>query len=199
VMNVLPGWLAAFVVVSVASGIFSCANNNAMAISTFFVRHIYPLLTRGKYPRRPLPAARLVLVCAFVLCVSLAIQAGTIVGFVLQFLPVTMVGLAIIVVIGRFWRRATWQGAMSALIVTPLLSLTAMLFFSKAAWNNTVILVIPGVVVHFIVSLLTPRTELSFTEVAAALNRERQKIEDKSPGASAEKNVPSPGKNYETP
>lgn len=200
IMNVLPGWLAAFVVVSVASGIFSCANGNSMAISTFFVRHIYPLVTRGSYPRRPLLAARLVLVCAFVLCVSLAIQAGTIVGFVLQFLPVTMSGLAIIVVMGRFWPRATWQGAMSALIITPLLSLTAQLFFPKAVWNNAVILVVPGVVAHFIVSLLTARPKHSFAEVAAALTRERQNIEDKFPGAPFEKtNHALPTEHYETP
>jgi SSS family solute:Na+ symporter len=136
VMNVLPAWLAAFVVIAVASGIFSCANGNAMAISTFFVRHIYPLATGGKYPRRPLFAARVMLLCAFALCITVALHAGTIVDFVKKFLPVTMSGLAIIILVGRFWRRATWQGALTALIVTPLVSLTAMFFFPKAAWNN---------------------------------------------------------------
>lgn len=47
VMHVLPAWLAAFVVVSVASGIFSCANGNAMAVSIF---------SSGTYSRSP-PAA----------------------------------------------------------------------------------------------------------------------------------------------
>ncbi len=93
VMNVLPAWLAAFVVVSVASGIFSCANGNAMAVSTFFVRHIFPLATGGRYPKRPLFVARSALACAFVLCTAVALHAGTIVGFVIKFLPVTMSGL----------------------------------------------------------------------------------------------------------
>jgi len=177
VMNVLPGWLAALVVVSVASGIFSCANGNAMAISTFFVRHIYPLCTGGRYPKRTLFVARTALVCAFVLCISVGLHAGTIVSWVLKFLPVTMSGLAIIVVLGRFWPRATWQGALAALIVTPVASLIVMFCFSDSVWNNAVFLAVPGVLAHIIVSLLSPPPSRSFDEVAASLTRERQKIE----------------------
>ena len=51
VMNVLPAWLAAFVVVSMISGMSSSANGNAAAAGTFYVRHIYPLLT-GKFPKK---------------------------------------------------------------------------------------------------------------------------------------------------
>jgi len=177
VMNVLPGWLAALVVVSVASGIFSCANGNAMAISTFFVRHIYPLCTGGRYPKRTLFVARTALVGAFVLCVSVGLHAGTIVGFIIKFLPVTMSGLAIIVVLGRFWRRGTWQGALAALVVTPVISLMVMFCFPGSFWNNAVLLALPGVVAHVIVSLLSPPPTRSFAGVAASLTRERQNIE----------------------
>ncbi|HEV2454154.1 MAG TPA: hypothetical protein VGY98_07830, partial [Verrucomicrobiae bacterium] len=187
VIHVLPSWLAAFVVIAAASGIFSCANGNAMAISTFFVRHIYPLVTGGKYPRRPLFAARILLICAFVLCTSVALHAGTIVSYVTSFLPITMSGLAIIILMGRFWRRATWQGAMAALIVTPILTLIAKEFFATAFWNNAVILAVPGFIVHFIVSLLTPRPSRSFQDVANTLTQERQNIEEKALGLSPEK------------
>jgi solute:Na+ symporter, SSS family len=180
VIHVLPAWLAAFVVIAAASGIFSCANGNAMAISTFFVRHVYPLVTGGKYPARPLFAARILLICAFILCTTVALYAGTIVSFVTTFLPVTMSGLAIIILVGRFWRRATWQGAMTALILTPIIFLAAKCFFPKAFWNNAVILSIPGFIAHFIVSLLTPKPTRSFEEVAASLTRERENIENKS-------------------
>ncbi|HXC34772.1 MAG TPA: hypothetical protein VNV43_02795, partial [Candidatus Acidoferrales bacterium] len=187
VIHVLPSWLAAFVVIAAASGIFSCANGNAMAISTFFVRHIYPLVTGGKYPRRPLFAARVLLVCAFILCTSVALHAGTIVGTVTSFLPITMSGLAIIILMGRFWRRATWQGAMAALIITPILTLIARNFFADVFWNNAVVLAIPGFVAHFVVSLLTPKPSRTFEEVANALTHERQNIEDKAIGLASEK------------
>jgi SSS family solute:Na+ symporter len=196
VTHVLPGWLAAFVVVSVTSGIFSCANGNAMAISTFFVRHVYPLATGGRYPRNPLLAARMILVVAFILCITVAIHSGTIVSFVLKFLPVTMSGLAIIVLLGRFWPRATWQGALAAQIITPAISLIAI-FWGKniitawpqaAAYNNAVFLAVPGVIAHVVVSLLSPKPKRSFAEVAASLKHEREKIGDQSLDSALETN-----------
>lgn len=180
VMHVLPAWLAAFVVVAVTSGIFSCANGNAMAISTFFVRHVYPLTTGGKYPARPLLAARLVLLAAFALCIAVGVHAGTIVGFVINFLPITMSGLAIVIVVGRFWPRATWQGALAALIITPVLSLAAKvyaLYVPDTPWNNAVLLAVPGFLALILVSLLTPPSTRNFGEVAEALGRQRQHIE----------------------
>ena len=189
VIHVLPAWLAAFVVIAATSGIFSCANGNAMAISTFYVRHVYPLITGGKYPARPLFAARILLVCAFIGCTCVALHAGTIVDFVKTFLQITMSGLAIIILVGRFWRRATWQGAMTALILTPVLTLIAMIYFRKASWNNPVLLAIPGFIAHFIVSLLTPKPVRSFEEVAAASKHERDNIEDKSLGSTIETTI----------
>jgi len=188
VMDILPAWLAALVVISVASGIFSCANGNAMAVSTFFVRHIYPLAT-GRYPKRPLVAARGALAIAFVLCTVVAMHAGTIVGFVIKFLPVTMSGLAIIIVLGRFWHRSTWQGALAAQLITPIVSLAVMLFFPNSAWNNAVLLAVPGVFVMIVVSLMTPPPSRSFAEVAGALTREREAIE----GASLQKPAKAAG------
>ncbi len=188
VMNILPVWLAALVVVSVTSGIFSCANGNAMAVSSFFVRHIFPLAT-GRYPRRPLMTARLSLVVAFTLCTFIALHAGTIVGFVIKFLPVTMSGLAIIIVLGRFWRRSTWQGALSAQVITPVVSLAVMFFFPKSTFNNAVILAVPGIIALILVSLVTPPPARAFAEVAEELTREREAIE----GGSADKAISGVG------
>jgi SSS family solute:Na+ symporter len=178
VMNVLPVWMAALVVVSVTSGIFSCASGNAMAVGTFFVRHIYPLATGGRYPKRPLLATHGILVCAFVLTTVVALHAGTIVGFVVKFLPVTMGGLAVIILLGRFWKRATWQGALAALAATPLVSLSIMIFFPQTQiWNNAAIPTLAGIIAHIVVSAMTPPSRHSFAEIAAAMTRERQAIE----------------------
>jgi solute:Na+ symporter, SSS family len=177
VIHVLPAWLAALVVVSVTSGIFSCANWSAIAAGTFFVRHIYPLAT-GRFPTRPLLAVRVALICAFAVSTLAALHAGTIVGFVIKFLPVTMGGLAIIVLVGRFWRRGTWQGALAALVVTPAVSLTLMLASAKAGYlNDAIIPTLAGIIAHILVSVLTPRTSPSFEHVVEAMNRQRQLVE----------------------
>jgi SSS family solute:Na+ symporter len=178
VMNVLPIWLAAFVVVSVTSGIFSCASSNAMSVGTFFVRHIYPLATGGKYPQRPLLATHLILVIAFIATTTVAMYTGTIVDFVKTFLPITMSGLAIIILVGRFWRRATWQGALAALVVTPIVALAVKFLPAEhQTWNNAVVPTIAGILAHIIVSSLTPPSQISFESVAAAMSREREAIE----------------------
>lgn len=180
IMNVLPSWLAALVVVSVVSGIISCANWNAIAAGTFFVRHIYPLAT-GRYAKRPLLAVRIALICCFVVSTVAALHAGTIVGFVVKFLPITLSGLAVIIMVGRFWKRSTWQGALAALIATPAASLVVMFVPAKVGFlNNAVIPTLVGVVVHLVVSMLTPPTTPSFEEVVTMMQQERRAVEEEA-------------------
>ncbi len=181
VMNVLPPWLAAFVVMSVVSGMSSAANGNAAAAGTFFVRHIYPLVT-GKYPKRSVMVARWALVFAFFLSTTLALYIGSIVGFVVKFLPLTMGGLAVIILLGRFWKRSTWQGAISALVITPVVSLIVIFVPALVKfWSDPIIPAsIAGLLAHVIVSLSTPPARQSFEEVAERMRNERRVIEGES-------------------
>jgi SSS family solute:Na+ symporter len=181
VMNVLPPWLAAFVVVAVVSGMSSAANGCAAAAGTFFVRHIYPLVT-GRYPRDPVRTVRIALACGFFASTLLALYTSNIVGFVVKFLPLTMSGLGVVILLGRFWKRATWQGALAALITTPLVSLGIMLTppWAKFWGNPTIPAAAMGLLAQIVVSLLTPGIRRSVEEVAEVLGRERQSIEGAS-------------------
>jgi solute:Na+ symporter, SSS family len=189
VLNALPTWLAAFVVVSIMSATFSSASTNAITSGTYFVGHIYPLAT-GRYAKRPLVAVRLALICTFVLSTCIALLAGTIVDFVLQFLPLTMSGLGVIILMGYFWKRATWQGALAGLITTPAVFLAVTyLPGQEEFWNSPIIpATLTGSVAHLAVSLLTPRNTLRFEEIAEALNKQRQAALD---NADAGTSVPS--------
>jgi SSS family solute:Na+ symporter len=181
VMNVLPPWLAAFVVVAVVSGMSSAANGCAAAAGTFFVRHIYPLVT-GHYPRDPVRTARIALACGFLASTLLALYTSNIVSFVVKFLPLTMSGLGVVILLGRFWKRATRQGALAALISTPLVSLSIILTptWAKFWGNPTIPAASAGLVAHVVVSLLTPGSKRSIEEIAEVLNQERQSIEGTS-------------------
>ena len=156
-MNVLPPWLAALVVVSVVSGMSSAANGNAAAAGTFYVRHIFPMLT-GKFPKRPVVVVRRTLACAFLASTLLALYMGNIVSFVKIFLPLTMSGLGVAILLGRFWKRANWQGALAALVATPIVSLAVKFSPSQLKfWGDpTIPATIIGLVAQVIVSLLTP-------------------------------------------
>ena len=101
---------------------------------------------------------------------------GNIVDFVKKFLPLTMSGLAVIILIGRFWKRATWQGAVATLVATPVVSLAVMKYM-----DPTLPATAAGVVVQIVVSLLTPPKKYSFDEVAVTMATQRQEIEGKLP------------------
>lgn len=209
VMNKLPTWLAAIVVVAVVSGISSAANGNAAAAGTFYVRHIYPMVT-GRYPKRPVVTARWALVFAFIGSTVLGLYMSNIVNFVRTFLPLTMSGLGVIILLGRFWKRSTWQGALAALIITPVVTLglmalptvvnslaqittpgpllqhlsralSSLLAASNALGDPTIPATVAGVVTLVAVSLLTPRNLRSFEEVAQAMAVERESIEGAVP------------------
>ena len=187
ITKVLPKGLAAVVVVSTGAAIFSAANANAAATSSYFVRHIYPLLT-GRYSRRPVLLGRVSLACAFVVCTSMALCAGNIVGFVGKFLAVTMGGLAVIILMGRFWRRVTWRGGIAALISSLLVSLVLVVlsiivpsteklwFVDQPIIPATVVGLLAGVTV----SLMTSPATVSFQSVVAAMTRQRHSLDHPS-------------------
>lgn len=177
VTNVLPPWLAAFVSVAIVSGISSAANGTAVAAGTFLVRHIYPLVT-GRFPKKPVAATRWGLVFSFIVGTILALSATNIVDFVKKFLPLTMSGLGVIILIGRFWKRANWQGAVAGLIATPLVALAVEIWTNMDA-------ILPataaGIVVQVAVTFLTSPRRFTFEQVAERMTQERQAIEGTSP------------------
>lgn len=182
VMQALPTWLAAFVVVAVVSGMSSAANGNAAAAGTFYVRHIFPLVT-GRYPKDPVKTARWALAYGFIASTALALYTKNIVDFVKVFLPLTMSGLGVIVLLGRCWARSTWQGALAALIATPTVCLALKFIPVPAPVRENAIIpaTIIGLIAHVAVSLATPRAKRSFEEIAEAMSHERQAIEGASP------------------
>jgi len=178
VTHVLPTWLAAVVVVSVTAAVFSSGDSNAAAAGSYFVRHIYPLVT-GKYPKRPLLVVRWALVCAFLISTVLALFAGHIVDFVVDFLSITMSGLAVIILLGRFWKRATWQGRVAGLTSAVIVSLVVIFVPGQGEfWVKPIIpATLAGLIAEVVVSLLTPPNKRSFGGVVAAMTRERQAID----------------------
>lgn len=184
IMRVLPPWLGGLLGVVIVSAIFSSANGSAAAAGTFMVRHLFRLIT-GRHPKHPLAAVRISLVGAFVASTTIALLAGNIVRFVLEFLPLTIGGLAVIVLSGRFWKRSTWQGALAALIVTPVVALVFWLLQVHSGFFSVPIFpaISAGMLVHIVVSLLTPPGKYSFDEVASVMEAERAAVETGDPGS----------------
>jgi SSS family solute:Na+ symporter len=129
-------------------------------------------------------AVRWALSGVFLFSTLLGLFTGNVVGFVIKFLPLTMSGLAVTILFGRFWKRVTWQGGLAALIVTPAVSVIG--FFLKD--NDTLATIIlkkngsltamaAGALALIVVSLMTPPRQRTIEEVAADMAKERQSIE----------------------
>lgn len=171
--------LPAALVVSVTVAVFSSGDSNAAVAGTYFVRHICPLVT-GRYPKRPLLVIRWALVCAFLVSMVLALYAGNIVDSVIDFLSVTMSGLAVIILLGRFWKRATWQGGVAALTSAVVVSLLVIFVPGQAEfWVKPIIpATLASLIAEVVVSLMTPPNKLSFEEVTSVMMKQRQAIDN---------------------
>lgn len=190
IVNKLPVWLAAFIVISITAAVFSSGNSNGAAASTYFMRHIYPFFT-GRYPKRPMLAIRLAMIVMFTASTTMALYAESIVGFVKQFLAVFISGLAVVIILGRYWKRSTWQGAVAALIAAAAVSLL-IIFVPKISdmflGEPMIPATVAAIVAQIVVSLCTPRTTKTFDEVVESMRLQREGLDesDLNPQAAAQ-------------
>ena len=89
-----------------------------------------------------------------------------------------MSGLAVIILIGRFWNRATWQGAIATLVATPII-IARDEFWERDGPVLPATAV--GIVVQIVVSLLTPPKKFTFAQVAEVMRRVSRSIEENFP------------------
>ncbi len=175
VMNAFPAWLAVIVVVAIVASTMSSGDSDAAVSATFFVRHIFPMAT-GRSAKNPLSVARYALVVIFILATLAALSAENIVDYVIDFLSIVLSGLAVVILLGRFWGRATWQGAVTAVILGAVVSLLVMMIPSQEEfWKRPIIpATLAALVGEVIVSLFTSPNKISFEEVAVIMEKERQ-------------------------
>jgi SSS family solute:Na+ symporter len=179
VTQALPIWLAAMVVIAILSAVFSSGNANAASAGSYYLRHIHPVMFKGKYPKNQMRAIRLSMSVVFVVSTSLALCAGNIVDFVVTFLSVVVSGLSVVLVAGRFWRRATWQGAASAIVAGAAASAAVLLIpAQKAFWGEPAVpAVLAALIAHVTVSLLTKRPDFEFETIVEQMRKEREGLE----------------------
>jgi len=179
VVNQLPTWLGAIVVVSISAAVFSSGDSDAAVSGTFFIRHIYPMVMR-RNAANPLRVVRWALVGVFFASTSIALYADSIVKFVVNFLSIVLSGLAVVILLGRFWKRATWQGAVTAIILGAAVSLLVMYVpAQKEFWEKPAVPAsIAALIGHIVVSLITRNEKVPFEQVAEQMRQERAALEE---------------------
>ncbi|MDW5375823.1 sodium:solute symporter family protein [Halomonas sp. HP20-15] len=178
--EVLPLGLGLLLLVAGLSATMSSASSDAIAGVSTLMRDIYVLFT-GRTPsaRHVVLYSRLALVATIGLALAFALTSDNVISYITKMISTVLAGMFVCGMLGRFWPRYNWQGAIATLIAASATSLAVIANPDWSAfWGNPSI---PAVLVAtlggVVVSLVTPATRISEAEALAKLDHERERME----------------------
>ncbi|MCQ1058885.1 sodium:solute symporter family protein [Photobacterium sp. ZSDE20] len=175
--TILTPAVGLLVVIAGLSATMSSASSDAMAGTSILVRDLYPVLTKGKQAPSDLVVkiSRFSLVITIVTALLFSITANDVLSYLTKMLSTITTGLAIAIILGRFWPRATWQGGLASIFGGSLTSLAVMTFptLSNAVGHPAVPALVMAILCGVIVSLSTRREDFDPEEVLMQLKEER--------------------------
>ena len=182
VVEVLPVGLGLIVLIAGLSATMSSASSDAIAGVSILMRDIYLLFT-GKMPNREKAVSfsrwGLTGITGAALCFTLT--ANNIIDYINNMISIVMSGMFVATILGKYWKRATWQGGLAALVGGALFSITFMWMPSwKAYWGNSSIpSVFFATLSCILVSYLTPPNTIDDETALNILEQERNALESK--------------------
>lgn len=177
-VEVLPLGIGLVVLVAGLSATMSSASSDAMAGVAVLMRDLFVMVT-GRMPPRVTVVrdSRLGLAAVIGTAWLMASLSDDLIGYITGMISTIMAGLFSAGLLGRFWPRYNWQGAVASLISGALASGIVMLWFQDT-WGNPII---PAVTAAFLAgiaaSLLTRPQSLTPEQALAQLDRERGQME----------------------
>lgn len=178
--SVLPVGAGLVVLIAGLSATMSSASSDAIAGVSILLRDIYIMFT-GRVPQKEtmMRSSRFALAATIGLALLFALTSNDIIGYITKMISTVMSGMFVCGMLGRFWKRYTWQGAVASLIGASIASFTVMLTPALSHfWGNPVI---PSVLVSLTVgvgvSLATPPNQVSSQKASDILQAERDKME----------------------
>ncbi|WP_438862842.1 sodium:solute symporter family protein [Neptunicella sp.] len=179
-LHFMPVGLGLLIIIAGISATLSSASSDAIAAVSVVMRDLYCLATGSMpQPDKVVWLSRLSLVVTIGLALLFALSSNDIIAYITQMIAILMAGLCICALLGRFWSRYNWQGALATLIAGCV---TALVVGNHADWNswfgNPVLPSLGMALVSgVLVSLLTPQSSISSREALAILDAERQRME----------------------
>ncbi|GAA3537571.1 sodium:solute symporter family protein [Zobellella aerophila] len=178
--TVLPASLALVVLIAGLSATMSSASSDAIAGVSIMLRDLYVLFT-GRMPaqEKTISYSRYALVAVIGLALAFALTSNDIITYITRMISTVMSGMFVCALLGRYWPRYNWQGAIASLIGASVASFSVILNGDwNAYWGNPCI---PSVIVAagsgFLVSLLTPANKVAPEEALRILTEEREQME----------------------
>ena len=149
-IEVLPLGIGVVVLLAGLSATMSSASSDAIAGVSVLVRD----LRRPATPET-VTQSRVGLLLVIGSALALASLSDDLIGYIGSMISTVMAGLFVCGLLGRYWPRYTWQGALASLIAGSAMSLTVMAT-SNGFWGNPILpAVFAALLLGGIVSLLT--------------------------------------------
>lgn len=141
------------------------------------MRDVYTLVT-GKMPpaHKAITLSRWMLAFVIGLAMIFALTSNDIISYITKMISMLMSGLFVCSILGRFWLRFNWQGALTALLSGMLVSIVVLVKADWLAyWGNPCI---PSVVGSFVsaifVTVMTPASKISRQQALEMITQERE-------------------------
>lgn len=179
-IEVLPLGLGMIILIAGISATMSSASSDAIAAVTVVLRDLF-VMTTGKMPeaRSAITFSRISLFVIISVALLFAMTSNDIISYITKMIAMLMSGMFVCGVLGRFWPRFNWQGAIAALVSASGTSFVVILSDDWSSyWGNPII---PSLMVSIsmgvIVSKLTPACQVSPAQALAILEKERAEME----------------------
>ena len=178
--EIMPLGLGLLLLVAGLSATMSSTSSDAIAGVSTLIRDLYVLAT-GRTPsaRNVVRFSRIALVATIGLALLFALASDNVITYITRMISTILSGLFVSAMLGRFWPRYNWQGAIATLICASATSLTIIANSDWTAfWGNPSIpSVLVALVAGVVVSLVTPASRVTSAQALAILDEERKRME----------------------
>lgn len=175
-MNVLPIGIGLIILIAGLSATMSSGDSDAIAGVTILINDIYPMIFKKKIAEDKLVrVSRWATAGTIIFAYVMAITAVDITNYISNMISTTMTGLAVASVMGRYWKRATWQGGIAALIGGSICSIVGgkLEIVNNVLGDSTLFALAGSILACVVVSLMTRKNTVSEEEALKIVEESR--------------------------
>lgn len=178
--TILPPLLGTIILLSGLSASMSSGDSDALTSVTILLRDIWVMFS-GKVPHKDkiVGYSRWAIFVSILIAFLFGILAEDILGYITKMISTLMSGIFVTAILGRFWKRATWQGAIGAISSGSAISFIILTnsSFLNFLGNPIIPSLVGATIFHMIVSYMTPINDISNEQALEIINNERKLME----------------------
>ena len=159
--NALPPVIGMLFMICGLSATMSSGDSDAISGVTILLTDVYPSVTGKTIPEKDYAKySRIALVTTLVVAFLITLLINDVIGYISTVVGGLLPGVAVAMLMGKFWKRANWQGGLACIGSGTILGLAILLIPAFKDWVNatmggpavpaTIVSLVFGVVVSLI-------------------------------------------------